>query len=68
MDSVLELDQSEITHIKTVLAESKDTFKTNAAALFEDSFLVLTTTQVKQENFQILRQLQTADENQNALA
>ena len=51
MDSVLELDQSEITHIKTVLAESKDTFKTNAAALFEDSFLVLTTTQVKQENF-----------------
>jgi hypothetical protein len=57
MDSVLELDQHEITQIKTLLAESKDLFKQNAAALFEDSFLVLTTTQTKQENFQILRQL-----------
>ena len=51
-----------------MLAEFKDLFKQNAAALFEDSFLVLTTTQTKQENFQILRQLQTADENQNGLA
>ena len=47
MDSVLELDQNEIGLIKSLLAEQKDIFKQNAAALFEDSFLVLTSTQTK---------------------
>jgi len=47
MDSVLELDAYEISQIKETLGASKELFKTNATALFEDSFLVLTSTQAK---------------------
>ena len=55
MDSILELDSSEVTQIIDSLTEARQLFKTNAAALFEDAFLVLTSTGAKTEQFKILR-------------
>ncbi len=42
METILELEPSEILHVKETLSESTAYFKENAAALFEDCFLALT--------------------------
>jgi len=42
MDSILEFDKSEVDAIVALLVESKDLFKAHAADLFEDSFMMLT--------------------------
>ena len=47
MDSILELETAEVTQIVEQIAEARDLFKTNAGALFEDAFLVLTSTGAK---------------------
>ena len=42
MDSILEMENSEVQYIVASISEARELFKTNAAALFEDAFLVLT--------------------------
>lgn len=58
MDSILELETTEVTQIVEQIAEARDLFKTNAAALFEDAFLVLTSSGAKSDQFKILRQIE----------
>ena len=62
MDSLLDFERSEVDSIITTLSENKDLFKEHAAALFEDAFLMLTSTQTKGEHFKILSQVQTVSE------
>jgi hypothetical protein len=57
MDSVLELESHEITRLKETLVEHKDLFKQNSQALFDDCFLLLTSTGAKPENFTLLKGL-----------
>lgn len=57
MDSILELETSEVSKIVEQIAENRELFKTNAGALFDDAFLVLTSTGAKSDQFSILRQL-----------
>ena len=57
MDSILEFEQREIDAMVEVLSEAKDVFKKNAADLFDDAFLVLTSAGAKIDNFKILRQI-----------
>ena len=64
MDSILEFEQREIDAMVEVLAGAKDTFKTHAADLFEDAFLVLTSAGAKVDNFKILRQLQSVSQDE----
>ena len=42
MDSILEYEQSEIDGIIGVIADAREVFKANAADLFDDAFIVLT--------------------------
>lgn len=58
MDSILELETAEVTQIVEQIAEARDLFKTNAGALFEDAFLVLTSTGAKTDQFKILKQIE----------
>ncbi len=51
MDSILELETSEVSKIVEQIAENRELFKTNAGALFDDSFLVLTSTGAKSDQF-----------------
>ena len=55
MDSILEFEQSEVDMMVGVIAGAREVFKANAADLFEDAFLVLTSAGAKVENFKILR-------------
>ena len=55
MEAILELENSEVQSIANTIQESRELFKTNAAALFEDAFLVLTSTGAKSDQFKILR-------------
>ena len=57
MDSLLDFEKHEADAIINTLVDNKDLFKENAAALFEDAFLMLTSTQTKPESFKILSQL-----------
>ena len=67
MDSILELENSEVQAIRDQIAENKEVFKANYVALFEDAFLVLTSTGARTDQFKILRQLESvadgSDEN-----
>ena len=55
MDSILEFEQSEIDAMVAVISGAREAFKQNAADLFDDAFLVLTSAGAKVENFKILR-------------
>ncbi len=44
MDSLLDFERHEVDAIVNILVENKELFKDQAAALFEDSFLMLTST------------------------
>jgi len=68
METVLELEPSEILHIKETLSESGAFFKQNAAALFEDCFLALTSSQAKTESFKLLRTLTDTEDGKNELS
>jgi len=73
MDAILELEASEVSAIIAQIGESRDLFRANAVALFEDAFLVLTSTGARTDQFKILRQLETPaegaeQENQQKLA
>ena len=59
MDSILELENSEVQQIVASVSEARELFKTNAAALFEDAFLVLTSSGAKTDQFKILRQIES---------
>ena len=67
MDTILELENSEVQQIAGQISEARDVFKANSAALFEDAFLVLTSTGAKSDQFKILRQIEAvadgSDEN-----
>ena len=68
MDSILELENSEVQQIIASISEARDAFKANAAALFEDAFLVLTSSGAKTDQFKILRQIEAvADGSDEAL-
>jgi len=62
MDSLLDFDRHEVDLIVNTLVDNKDLFKENAAALFEDSFLMLTSTQAKGDSFKVLSQLAAYNE------
>ena len=51
MDSILELENAEVNFIQGQIADNADLFKANAAALFQDAFLVLTSTGAKTDQF-----------------
>jgi hypothetical protein len=55
MDSILELDPSEIRFIKETISQNKDLFIQNAPALFEDCFNILLSSQAKAESFNLLK-------------
>lgn len=57
MDSVLEFDSHQVQQIKESLATHKELFRANVQAIFEDCFLLLTSTQAKHENFQVMSKL-----------
>ena len=60
----MDFERHEVDAIVTTLVENKDLFMQNAPALFEDAFLMLTSTQTKGEHFKILSQLRAYDEEQ----
>ena len=62
MDSLLDFDRHEVDLIVNTLVDNKDLFKQHAAALFEDSFLMLTSTQAKGDSFKVLSQLTAYNE------
>ena len=62
MDSILEYEQSEIDGIIGVIADAREVFKANAADLFDDAFIVLTSAGAKIETFKILRRLQAVSQ------
>ena len=55
MDSILDYESAEIAAIKDTLVENKQFFKENAADLFEDSFMILTSTEAKIKNFKLVQ-------------
>lgn len=61
MDSILELDTSEIRHIKETIASNKDIFMQNAHLLFEDAFHMLLSTGAKVDGFHLLKQISSGD-------
>ena len=68
METILELEPSEILHVKETLSESAAFFKENATALFEDCFLALTSSQAKTENFKLMRTLTDTEDGKNELS
>ena len=65
MDSILEFEASEIAHIQEQIGNHVELWKENYVALFEDCFLLLTSTSAaKPENFKIMRQLQATAEDE----
>ena len=67
MEAILEFENSELQSIVSTLQESRELFKANAAAIFEDAFLVLTSTGANSNQFKILKQIEAvadgSDEN-----
>jgi hypothetical protein len=68
MDSILDYEPGEIAAIKESLVENKQFFKEHAAALFEDSFLILTSADAKVKNFKLIHQLQEKSNEQQQLS
>jgi hypothetical protein len=62
MDSVLDFDQNEIKFIKGVVKNNAALVKEAIVPLFEDSFHLLTSTQTKLDNFNMLKQIAQATE------
>lgn len=67
METILEYEPSEILRVKETLRESGAFFKENAAALFEDCFLALTSSQAKTENFKLMKTLTDTEDGKNEL-
>ena len=55
MDSILELDKSEIRHVKEVLSQHKDIFLQNAPQIFEDSFHLILSSGAKGDAFHLIK-------------
>ena len=66
MNTILELSGQEVQGIKDTLLEYKQVFKTNAPALFEDGFMVITSSDAKSKNFKIINQLDAASADAEA--
>jgi len=63
METILELEPSEIAFLQGQLKAAGDTWKQNAADIFEDCFLMLTSSSsAKPDSFKILKQIQVAGE------
>ena len=63
METILELEPSEIAYLQGQLKAGGDTWKQNAADIFEDCFMMLTTSSgAKPDSFKILKQIQIAGE------
>ena len=65
MDSILDFEQNEIDAMIGVISGAREVFKQNAADLFEDAFLVLTSAGAKVESFKILRSLQAVSQDES---
>ena len=57
MDSILELDSSEIRFIKDTLNQNRDLLNQKAVPLFEDCFNLLLTQSTKVESFNLLKEI-----------
>lgn len=57
MDSILELDKHEATHIKDILKANKELFQANAPQIFDDCFNLLLSQGAKPEAFNLLKSL-----------
>ena len=68
MESLLDFEKKEAKDIKKQLAQHKDVVSSNAAGIFEDCFLVLLSNGAKIENFKVLSQLQTDDDQATELS
>ena len=65
MDSILELEQSEIQFFQEQIKSGYDLWKQHSAEIFEDCFLMLTSSnQAKPESFKILRQIAAVKEEE----
>ena len=62
MDSLLDFERHEVDAIVNMLVDNKELFMANSSALFEDAFLMLTSTETKGEHFKVLSQLQSYNE------
>eukprot|EP00347_Sterkiella_histriomuscorum_P022978 403336419 len=67
MDSILELDKSEIRTIKETLQQNQEFFIQNAPQIFEDSFHLILSAGAKPEAFHLIKTLADPN-NQNAEA
>ena len=62
MDSILELDPSEIRGIKEITTQFKGLLDQKAVHLFEDCFHMLLSTQAKLENFHLIKEISSGSE------
>ena len=51
MEFILDLSPQESSQVLSVIQEHRETFKANAHALFDDAFLVLTSSAAKNDQF-----------------
>ena len=63
MDSILEYEPSEVNNIREQIKENRAVFKKHAADIFEDCFMIITSTGSKGDNFKLLRSLAAVSED-----
>jgi hypothetical protein len=57
MDSILEIDKTEIRHIRETLKAHQELFVQNAPQLFEDCFHLILSSGAKQDAFHLIKSL-----------
>jgi len=57
MDSILEIDKSEIRQLKETIAAHRDLFVNNAPQLFEDCFHLILSSGAKPDAFHLIKHL-----------
>ena len=68
MDSILELDSSEIRFIKDTLNQNRDLLNQKAVPLFEDCFNLLLTQSTKVESFNLLKEISSGGDTSGQLS
>lgn len=67
MDSILELEPTEIKQIKKLFKQEEgmqETFHQYASQLFETGFLMILSSGAKAENFRLLKEMETLEDDQ----